>query len=108
MGWTSGRNVRIDYRLGAGDAERMHRRVAEVIELAPDVILAIGTSAVGPLIQATRTIPIAFVNVTDPVGAGYVASLARPGGNATGFTNFEYSMREMGGTAQQIAPHNAR
>jgi putative ABC transport system substrate-binding protein len=92
LGWTDGRNVRIDYRIGVGDADHMRRQVAEVIELAPDVILANGTSAVGPLLQATRTVPIVFVNVTDPVSAGYVASLARPGGNATGFTLFEYGM----------------
>ena len=109
LGWTSGRNVRIDYRLGAGDAERMHRRVAEVIELAPDVILANGTSAVGPLIQATRTIPIVFVNVSDPVGAGYVASLARPGGNVTGFTLFEYGMSgKWLELLKQVAPHLTR
>ena len=85
MGWTDGRNVRIDTRWAAGDADRIRRHAAELVALAPDVILANGTSAVGPLLQATRTVPIVFVTVTDPVGAGFVDSLARPGGNATGF-----------------------
>jgi putative ABC transport system substrate-binding protein len=92
LGWIDGRNARIDYRLGASDAERMRRHVGELVALAPDVILANGTSAVGPLLEATRSVPIVFVQVSDPVGAGYVASLARPGGNATGFALFEYGM----------------
>ena len=92
LGWTAGRNVRIDYRLGGGDAEHMRRHAAELIALAPDVVLANGTTAVEPLLQATRSVPIVFVQVSDPVGAGYVASLARPGGNATGFALFEYGM----------------
>jgi putative ABC transport system substrate-binding protein len=90
LGWTDGRNVRIDIRWGGGDAERHRRYAAELVALAPDVILASSSSAVGPLLQATRTIPIVFTAVTDPVGAGFVDSLARPGGNATGFTSFEY------------------
>jgi putative ABC transport system substrate-binding protein len=92
LGWTDGRNVRIEYRLGASDGERMRRDAAELLALTPDVILANGTSAVGPLLEATRTVPIVFVQVSDPVGAGYVASLARPGGNATGFALYEYGM----------------
>jgi putative ABC transport system substrate-binding protein len=92
LGWTVGRNVRIDYRWGAGDAERIRRYAAELAALAPDIILATGASTVGPLQQATRTVPIVFVNVTDPVGGGFIASLARPGGNATGFSFFEYGM----------------
>ena len=92
LGWADGRNVRIDTRWGAGDADRVRRYAAELVALAPDVILATGSSTVGPLLQATRTVPIVFANVTDPVGAGFVDSLARPGGNATGFTSFEYSM----------------
>ena len=92
LGWTDGRNVRIEYRLGASDGERMRRDVAELLELTPDVVLANGTSAVAPLLEATRTVPIVFVQVSDPVGAGYVASLARPGGNATGFALYEYGM----------------
>ena len=91
LGWTDGRNVRIDYRWGAGDAGRIRRYAGELVALAPDVILATGTSTVAPLQQATHTVPIVFVNVVDPVGAGFVASLAQPGGNATGFTLFEYT-----------------
>jgi putative ABC transport system substrate-binding protein len=92
MGWTDGRNVRIDHRWGAGDADRVRRYAAELVALAPDVILAEGTSTVGPLLQTSRTVPIVFVTVVDPVGGGFVASLARPGGNATGFTTYEYGM----------------
>ena len=92
LGWIEGEKVRIDYRWGAGDAGRVRRYAAELIALAPDVILGTGGTTVGPLLQATRTLPIVFVQVPDPVGAGYVDSLARPGGNATGFTLFEYGM----------------
>jgi putative tryptophan/tyrosine transport system substrate-binding protein len=92
LGWTVGRNTQIEYRWAAGDANRMRRYAAELVALAPDVILASGGFGMGPLQQATRTVPIVFVNVTDPVGAGFVDSLARPGGNATGFMNFEYGM----------------
>jgi putative ABC transport system substrate-binding protein len=91
LGWTDGRNVRIVTRWGAADADRIRRHAAELVALAPDVILATG-SALAPLLQATRTVPIVFVLVPDPVGAGFVESLARPGGNATGFTQFEYSL----------------
>ena len=90
--WTEGSNVRIDYRSGGSDAELMRRHAEELVALTPDVILANGTTAVGPLLQVTRTVPIVFVQVSDPVGAGYVANLARPGGNATGFTVLEYGM----------------
>ena len=91
MGWTDARNARIDIRWGLGwDTELIRKNVAEMVALTPDVILAIGSRIVGPLQQATRTMPIVFVSVTDPVGAGYVASLSRPGGNTTGFTLFEY------------------
>jgi putative ABC transport system substrate-binding protein len=92
LGWTDGRNIRIDYRWSAGDAERTRRYAAELVALAPDVILAGNTSTVGPLQQATRTVPIVFAGVVDPVGAGFVDSLARPGGNTTGFTQFEHGM----------------
>jgi len=92
LGWTDGRNVRIETRWAAGDADRYRKSATELVALMPDVILATGTSAVVPLQQATRTVPIVFVNVVDPVGAGLVASLARPGGNATGFTLYEYGM----------------
>jgi ABC-type uncharacterized transport system substrate-binding protein len=90
LGWTEGRNLRIDSRWGAGDADRSRRYAAELVALAPDVILASGGSVLAPLLQATRTVPIVFTIVADPVDAGFVASLARPGGNATGFTGFEY------------------
>jgi len=92
LGWTIGRNVRIDIRWATANADGIRRHAAELAALAPDVILAHGASTVGPLLQATRTVPIVFVNVADPVGAGFVDSLARPGGNATGFASFEYSL----------------
>ena len=92
LGWTDGRNVQIDTRRGGGDAERIRRYAVELAALAPDVILTAGASTVTPLLQATRTVPIVFTTVVDPVGAGFVESLARPGGNATGFMQFEYSL----------------
>jgi len=92
LSWTDGRNVRIDIRWVAGDADRMRKWAAELAALAPDVILATGSFGVGPLLQATRAVPIVFVAVPDPVGAGFVDSLARPGGNATGFLQFEYTL----------------
>ena len=91
-GWTDGRNVQIDYRWGASDSARARRYATELVALGPDVILAPGSVSVGPLLQATRDIPIVFVHVPDPVGAGFVESLSRPGGNATGFTSFEYGL----------------
>jgi putative ABC transport system substrate-binding protein len=92
LGWTDGRNVRIDYRWAVTDADRSHTFAAELVALAPDVILAATSQNVAPLQQTTRTVPIVFAIVVDPVGAGLVASLARPGGNTTGFTLFEYSL----------------
>ena len=92
LGWTDGRNVRIDARWTAGDADRGRKYAAELVGLAPDVILASGGTIVGPLLQATHTVPVVFTQTPDPVGAGFVASLAHPGGNATGFINFEYGM----------------
>jgi putative ABC transport system substrate-binding protein len=92
LGWIDGRNVRIDYRWGAGSPDNIRQYAAEFAALAPDVILSTGTTSVGPLLQATRTVPIVFVSVADPVGAGFVDSLGRPGGNATGFVQFEYSL----------------
>jgi putative ABC transport system substrate-binding protein len=91
-GWTIGRNVRVDTRWSAGSPDAMRKNVTELVALAPDVFLATGSPSLGPLLEATRSVPIVFVLVPDPVGAGFVDSLARPGGNATGFTNFEYSM----------------
>ncbi len=109
LGWTDGRNLRIDIRWAAGDADRIRRYAAELVALAPDVMLAIGGTTVGPLLQATRAVPIVFVQVPDPVGAGFIASLARPGGNATGFTNFEYGMSAKWlELLKQIAPRVAR
>ena len=109
LGWTVGRNIQIDYRWGAGDADRTHRYAAELVALAPDVILASGTSTVAPLQRVTRTVPIVFANVVDPMGAGFVASLARPGGNATGFTPFEFGMSgKWLELLKQIAPRVTR
>jgi putative tryptophan/tyrosine transport system substrate-binding protein len=92
LGWIEGRNAHLDVRWGAGDAERFRRYAAELVALAPDLILAASGSTMPPLLHATRTVPIVFVQVADPVGNGFVASLARPGGNATGFTNIDFSM----------------
>ena len=92
LGWTDGRNVRIDTRWSAADADLGRRYAAELVALAPDVILASGGTVVGALLQASRTVPIVFTLTVDPVGAGFVASLARPGGNATGFTGYEYGL----------------
>jgi len=92
LGWIDGRNVRIDTKWADGDVERIRRLATEMVSQSPDVILATGSAAAAPLLQATRTVPIVFVNTPDPVGAGYVKSLARPGGNATGFLLFEYSI----------------
>jgi putative tryptophan/tyrosine transport system substrate-binding protein len=92
LGWIVGRNVRIDTRWGANDPDRSRRNAVELVALAPDVILAGGSVNMGSLLQATRAVPIVFVLVPDPVGAGYVDSLARPGGNTTGFVPFEYGI----------------
>jgi putative ABC transport system substrate-binding protein len=92
LGWSEGRELHVEYRWGAGDVGLLQKYAAELVALAPDVIVANGDSAMGPLQQATRTIPIVFVNVSDPVGAGFVASLAQPGGNVTGFTAFEFAL----------------
>jgi putative ABC transport system substrate-binding protein len=91
-GWIIGRNVRIDARWGGAKADDIRKQAQELVALAPDVIVAPGSAEVGPLLQLTRSIPIVFVVIADPVGAGYVESLARPGGNATGFMSVEYSM----------------
>jgi putative tryptophan/tyrosine transport system substrate-binding protein len=92
LGWTIGRNVRIDTRWAGANAAEIRRHAAELVALAPDVILAHGAGPVAALLQATRTVPIVFVAVVDPVGGGFVDSLARPGGNTTGFTLFEYGI----------------
>jgi putative tryptophan/tyrosine transport system substrate-binding protein len=108
LGWSDGRNLRIDTRWATADD--IHRHAAELAALAPDVLLAgTGTATVAALLQATRTVPIVFVTVIDPVGAGFVASLANPGGNATGFTIYEYSMSgKWLELLKQIAPRVAR
>jgi putative ABC transport system substrate-binding protein len=92
LGWTIGRNVRIDIRWATVNHAEIRKQATELVTLAPDVIVASGTSTVGPVLQATRTVPVVFPIVVDPVGAGFVDSLARPGGNATGFLTFEYSL----------------
>jgi putative ABC transport system substrate-binding protein len=92
LGWIEGGNVRIDRRWGLGDADTIRKYAAELVALVPDVILISGTATVRPLLQATHTVPIVFTTVADPVGAGFVDSLARPGGNATGFLQFEYNI----------------
>jgi putative ABC transport system substrate-binding protein len=92
LGRTDGRSARFDIRYGAGDADKIRKYAAELAAVAPDVIVASGSVVVGPLLQVTRTVPIVFVLVPDPVGAGFVESLSRPGGNATGFSIFEYGL----------------
>ena len=92
LGWADGRNVKIDYRWPAGDADKARKYAAELVALAPEVIVTISSTNMTALLQTTRTVPIVFVAVADPVGAGYVDSLSRPGGNATGFLLFDYSL----------------
>jgi putative tryptophan/tyrosine transport system substrate-binding protein len=92
LGWIDGRNIQILRRFTDGDADRARAYAAELVALAPDVVLTSGASTVGLMLQATHTVPVVFAGVADPVGAGFVDSLARPGGNATGFTSYEYSM----------------
>jgi putative tryptophan/tyrosine transport system substrate-binding protein len=105
LGWTDGRNVRIDTRWTLGNTDDARKYAAELVALAPDVILASGGAAVGPLLRATRTMPIVFAIVPGPVGSGLVESLARPGGNATGFVQFEYSLSgKWPELLKQIAP----
>jgi putative ABC transport system substrate-binding protein len=108
LGWSDGRNLRIDTRWA--NADDIHRHATELAALAPDVLVGgTGTATAAPLLQATRTVPIVFVTVIDPVGAGFVASLAQPGGNATGFTIFEYGMSgKWLELLKEIAPHVTR
>ena len=109
LGWTIGRNLRIDIRWATTDAAEIRKHAAELAALAPDVILAHAATTVGPLLQATRTVPVVFPAVVDPVGAGFVDSLARPGGNATGFMNYEYSLSgKWLDLLKQIAPSVTR
>ncbi len=109
LGWVVGRNLKIEIRQIGGDVDRLRSYAAELVALAPDVIFTIGSVAVAPLQQATRTIPIVFVNAPDPVGAGFVQNMAHPGGNITGFSNFEYSMSgKWAELLKQIAPNVTR
>jgi putative tryptophan/tyrosine transport system substrate-binding protein len=109
LGWLDGRTVQFDYRWGGGDLDRSRRYATELVALAPDVILVSSGSALAALQSVTRTVPIVFVSVSDPVGAGYVASLARPGGNTTGFTLFEYGTSgKWLALLKQIAPAMTR
>ena len=110
LGWTVGRNLRIDYRWSGGDAERARKYAGELVAVAPDVILGAGGGlSVAPLQRSTHTIPIVFVEVADAVGGGFVKSLAKPGGNATGFTNFEFDISTKWlELLKQIAPHMTR
>ena len=109
LGWTVGRNVRVDYRWGASDSGRLRDLAAELVALAPDVIVATAGATVGALQQVSRTVPIVFVTTIDPVGSGFVDSLARPGGNATGFLAFEYNLSgKWLELLKQIAPRVTR
>jgi putative ABC transport system substrate-binding protein len=109
LGWVDGHNVRIDTRWAGGQASEIRKYAAEIVGLTPDVIVAPGTAAMGPLLQATRVVPIVFANVADPVGAGFVETMARPGGNATGFVQFEYSFcGKWPELLKQIAPSVTR
>jgi len=109
LGWTNGSNLRVDYRWSGNDADRIRKLVAELIALAPDLIMTSGNIVLAPMMQATGTIPIVFVQTVDPVGSGFVKSLARPGGNITGFTQFEYSLAaKWVELLKQIAPHVTR
>jgi ABC-type uncharacterized transport system substrate-binding protein len=92
LGWTRGRNIRIDIRWGGGLVENLRRFAAELVHLTPDVLMATGGASLGPLVEATQTIPIVFAQVPDPLGSGFIDSLSRPGGNATGFASFDYTI----------------
>ena len=105
LGWTEGRNVHIDFRWSTGDATEMRTFATELVELKPDLIVGMTTPAVAALVQETKTIPIVFASIVDPLGRGFISNMARPGGNVTGILNFEFSM---GGkwleTLKQVAP----
>jgi putative tryptophan/tyrosine transport system substrate-binding protein len=109
LGWVEGRNLRIAYFWGRGQPEAVRQHAADLAALAPDIVVSSGTTALGFLLRATRTVPIVFVNVADPVGSGFVDSLSRPGGNATGFMQFEYSLSgKWLEVLKQIAPSVTR
>ena len=108
-GWTVGRNIRMEYRWDTGNADAFRKSAADLVALAPDIIVANGSAAMGPLLQLTRTIPIVFATVADPVGTGYVNSLARPGGNATGFALYEFGLAgKWLELLKEIAPRTTR
>ena len=109
LGWTNGRNVQIETRWANGEPAEIRKYATELATLAPDVIVVTGTAAMAPMLQATRTLPIVFVNVADPIGAGFVRNMAHPGGNVTGFIQFEYSLSgKWAELLKQIAPDVAR
>ena len=109
LGWTEGRNLQIDYRWAAGESERYSKYAGDLVALAPDVVLASGNQSVAALRQATRTLPVVFTNVMDPVGSGFVSSLARPGGNVTGFSLAEFgSSGKLVELLREIAPRVTR
>ena len=109
LGWTIGQNVQIDYRWSAGSEDDTRKYAAELVALGPDVIFTAGAAAIEPLQRATRTVPIVFVLVPDPVGAGFISSMARPGGNITGFTQWDYSMAAKWlALLKEIAPNTTR
>jgi putative ABC transport system substrate-binding protein len=109
LGWTEGRNIQTDYRWGVGDPERSRAAAMELLALSPDVIMPATTQMLAAVRQETSSVPVVFVNISDPVGTGFVESLARPGGNITGFTNFEYAMAQKWlQTLKEIAPNITR
>ena len=109
LGWIDGQTVRIDTRWAGGSASNLRKYATDIVALAPDVIFANATAAMTPLLQATHTVPIVFANVADPVGAGFVETMARPGGNTTGFIQFEYSLSgKWVELLKQIAPSVTR
>ena len=109
LGWIDGQNMRIELRAGSGDAERLRKYAQEIVTLAPDVMVVSGAAAAAPALKATHTIPVVFLGIVDPVGAGFVDSLARPGGNATGFVSFEYGLSAKWlELLKEIAPQVAR
>jgi len=109
LGWIDGRNVRIETKWATGEATLIRKNIADMVAQAPDVIVSTGTAGMVPLLQATRTVPVVFLNVADPVGSGFVKTMARPGGNATGFVQYEYSLSgKWPELLKQIAPNVTR
>jgi ABC-type uncharacterized transport system substrate-binding protein len=109
LGWTEGRDLRIDIRWGGGDPATIRRHARELVAVSPSVVVATGNAGMTPLMEATQSVPIVFCNIADPVGAGFVESMARPGGNATGFIQFEYTLSgKWAGLLKEIAPQVTR